>query len=106
MRRPLRTRPKLLKRLLHVARIDVLLSRHPADRVVNKPIDAVVAKLVARPEAVDIACEWPVGDASVGSDAVAAEAGDGVEDGGGQEAAGVAGFVPVPGVSSVMAYSM
>lgn len=106
MRRPLGTRPELFKRLLHVARIDILLPRHAADCVVNKPVDAVVAKLVARPEAVDIACEWPVGDASVGSHAVAAEAGDGVEDGGSQEAAGVAGFVPVPGVSSVRTYSM
>ena len=95
MRSSLKTRPRLDEGLRLVALVYKLLRSARACVVINKTRDTVLRNEVARPEAVEVTREWPVVDAALVADAVAAEPRGWVKDIRGVEGAGFAGFVPV-----------
>ena len=90
MRLPLDARPRRLESGLGQTSIDVGLGGADTDSVVNAAVNAVGGDLVAGTERVGVVGEGAIGDAARGGGvAVAAEAGDGVENGGAAEFAGV-----------------
>lgn len=98
MRTQFRATPEVHKCLLLVAPVDVLLTCHDAQRVVNSTIDAVVPDEVTRPQTVHVVGKWPVDDAALLAGPVTAETGRGVQDNGLVEVSCITDLVPVPAV--------
>lgn len=98
MRSQFRATPEIHKGLLFVAPVDILSTCHDAECVVDKTVDAVVPDQVARPQSVHVVGKWPIDDAALLADPVAAETGRRVQDNGLVEVSCITDLVPVTAV--------